>query len=73
MRRRASDYEAIESAEPRLLKIKEVLTLCGLSKSSLYASIRDGTFPAPVKLTERSSAWVKSEVMQWIEGRIRAR
>jgi prophage regulatory protein len=39
----------------------------------LYAAVREGTFPAPVKLTERSSAWVKSEVMEWIEGRMRAR
>jgi prophage regulatory protein len=73
MRRRASDYEAIETTELRLLKIREVLTICGISKSSLYAAVREGTFPAPVKLTERSSAWVKSEVMEWIEGRMRAR
>jgi hypothetical protein len=34
---------------------------------ALYKAIRDGAFPPPVKVGERSSAWVKSEVLQWAQ------
>jgi prophage regulatory protein len=53
--------------EVRFIKLREVLTICGKSRSSVYAAIRKGNFPAPVKLGQRSSAWIKSEVLQWAQ------
>lgn len=55
-----------------LIRLREVLEICGKSRSSVYESIKRGEFPAPVKLCGRSSAWVKSEVIQWAEACIRA-
>lgn len=57
-------------AAPELcfIRLKEVLAICGKSRSSVYASIKSGDFPAPVKVGGRSSAWVKSEVLQWAQG-----
>lgn len=57
----------------RLLKIREVLNLCGLSRSALYAHIKKRTFPAPVKLSARSSAWVSREVAAWVQAQVRRR
>lgn len=57
----------------RLIKLKEVLALTGLSRSHTYALAQRGEFPKPVKLTERSSAWVQAEVIAWIESRITQR
>ena len=58
----------------RLIKLKEVYgTITGLSRSHTYALAQRGEFPKPVKLTERSSAWVQAEVLNWIESRISAR
>jgi prophage regulatory protein len=57
----------------KLLKMPEVRTITGLSKSHLYALAQNGEFPKPVKLSERSSAWVESEVDSWIEERIAQR
>ncbi|MQA21686.1 helix-turn-helix transcriptional regulator [Rugamonas rivuli] len=56
----------------RLIRIKEVLAICGMSRSSIYDAIKKGEFPAPVKLRGRSSAWIWSEVIQWAEGCIKA-
>jgi prophage regulatory protein len=53
--------------ELRFIKLPEVLAICGKSRSSVYAGVKSGTFPAPVKLSERSSAWIKSEVVQWAQ------
>jgi predicted DNA-binding transcriptional regulator AlpA len=42
------------------LRLLEVKAVTGLSKTSLYALIRDKNFPAPVRLGPRSVAWVRS-------------
>jgi prophage regulatory protein len=57
----------------RLFKLKNVVEITGLSRSHLYSLAQKGGFPRPVKLTERSSAWVESEVQEWIESRIAQR
>ena len=54
----------------RLLKISEVENLTGKSRTSIYS---DPTFPRPVKIGPRASAWVESEVMAWIESCIATR
>jgi prophage regulatory protein len=61
-----------EPAELRFIRLKEVLAICGKSRSSVYEAIKKGEFPAPIKLHGRSSAWIKSEILQWAEGCIRA-
>jgi len=58
---------------PQLIKIPEVMAKTGLSRSHLYALAQNGAFPKPVKLSERSSAWVEAEVQAWIEDRIVSR
>jgi len=55
------------------LKLHGVTAKTGLSRSHLYALAKAGQFPKPVKLSERSSAWVESEVNEWIEDRIAER
>ena len=57
----------------RLLKVKNVIEITGVSRSHLYALAQKGEFPKQVKLTERSSAWVESEVQDWIDTRIAQR
>ena len=57
----------------KLIKLKDVTAMTGLSRSHLYALAQQSVFPKPVKLTERSSAWVESEVQEWIEVRIAQR
>lgn len=47
---------------PRLLKLPEVLNLSAMKPTSVYQQAKAGLFPPPIKLTERSSAWVESEV-----------
>lgn len=61
------DVKAI--ASDRLIRIDEVLHMCGFSRSSLYASIQKGEFPAQVKLSKKASAWVYSEVTAWVAAR----
>ena len=56
--------------EVSFLRLPDVKSLTGLSKSSLYSMIRANSFPAPVRLGPRTVAWVKSEIKQWAAERI---
>ncbi|HZL51011.1 MAG TPA: AlpA family transcriptional regulator [Terracidiphilus sp.] len=56
--------------EVSFLRLPELKSVTGLSKSSLYALIRANSFPSPVQLGPRTVAWVRSEVRQWAEERI---
>ncbi len=58
--------------EVSFLRLPEVKSMTGLSKSSLYALIRADSFPAPVQLGPRTVAWVRSEIKQWAAERIAA-
>lgn len=57
----------------RLLKLKTVIDVTGISRSHLYALVEKGEFPKQIKLSERSSAWIESEVQGWIDSRIAQR
>lgn len=56
-----------------LLRLPRVKTYTGLSRSEIYRRVSAGTFPKPVKLGERASAWPAHEIMAWVESRIAAR
>jgi prophage regulatory protein len=66
------ETELASRQEIRFMRLPEVLALCGKSRSSIYAAIKKGEFPAPVKLSTRSSAWIRSEVAAWAESRVKA-
>lgn len=40
------------------IRLPEVKAVTGLSKTSLYALIKEKSFPAPVRLGPRAVAWV---------------
>lgn len=61
------------NADDRLIKLPEVLRISGLSRSAVYQKIKEGQFPSQVKLSQRSSAWVFSEVIAWKNARIAVR
>ncbi|MCP4501771.1 MAG: AlpA family transcriptional regulator [Deltaproteobacteria bacterium] len=52
-------------AKLKFLRLPAVLERTGLSRSALYRLVATDDFPAPVKLTKRTSAWVESEVEAW--------
>jgi prophage regulatory protein len=53
-----------------LLNRQSVQTRTTLSRSSLYAMIAKGEFPAPIKISGRRVAWPETTVNDWIQSRI---
>lgn len=57
---------------PKLLRLKAVCDLVGLSKTSIYAAMSKANgqgFPVPVRIGCRAVAWREHEVLAWIESR----
>ena len=54
----------------RLLRLPDVEARTGLRKSAIYQAMKEGTFPACLKLGPRASAWPSSEIDAWIAARI---
>jgi prophage regulatory protein len=50
----------------RILRIKAVLDRTGLTRSTLYRKIQDGTFPKQVRLSARCAGWHESAVNAWL-------
>lgn len=57
----------------KLIRMPVVEEMTGYTSSTIYLAIREGTFPKPVKIGQRASAWVESEVNAWINARINER
>lgn len=55
---------------PKLLKVNEVASMTKQSISNIYTLARNGKFPPPRKLTENSSVWLESEIVDWISQRL---
>jgi prophage regulatory protein len=53
-----------------ILRLPQVKGRCGLGRASIYAGVKNGTFPAPIKLGERAVGWLASSVDAWIQTRI---
>ncbi len=56
----------------KILRRQQVLEKTGDSRSGMYLKISKGLFPKPIKLSERQSGWLESEVDAWIQGRVEA-
>ncbi len=44
------------------LRLPQVLEILPISKSTWWKGIKEGRFPKPVKLTERTSAWLRADI-----------
>jgi len=56
----------------QIIKLSEVKRKTTLSSSSIYRKVAAGEFPSPIKLSERSSGWLQTEVENWIDERVKA-
>lgn len=48
----------------RLADLRQIIPL---SDSTIWRRVRQGTFPAPVKLSERVTAWKAEAIRQWLD------
>jgi prophage regulatory protein len=54
------------SNKERIIRLKTVLDRTGLSRSTLYRKIAEGSFPRQVPISIHGSGWHESAVEHWI-------
>ena len=54
----------------RLIRLKEVMYITALGRSSIYKFMTEGNFPQSVPLGERAVAWEKSKIEEWVLNKI---
>ena len=54
------------SNNDRIIRLKTVLARTGLSRSTLYRKIADGTFPAQVRISVHGAGWRESAINRWM-------
>ena len=55
-----------------ILRLPAVKMSTGLSRSTIYLRVAQGTFPGPVSLGGRAVGWLEAEVQDWLQRRIEA-
>ncbi len=50
----------------RIIRLKTVLARTGLSRSTLYRKIAEGTFPAQLRISIHGAGWRESDIDRWI-------
>ena len=55
--------------EKAVMRCKEVVEYCGLSRSSIERGVAARTFPQPIKVGPSARRWLVSELEDWLEQR----
>lgn len=56
----------------RLVRLPEVETIVGFKKSTIWAKVKEGTFPKPIKLADRITVWKLTDLDKWVKKEIEA-
>lgn len=57
----------------RIVRLKTVLARTGLSRSTIYRKIAEGTFPAQVRISTNGAGWRESDIDRWVADPVRWR
>lgn len=53
-----------------ILRLNDVKSRTGLSRSTIYARMAEGDFPPTISLGGRSVGWIETEINDWISERV---
>ena len=59
-----------EKSMNTILRLPAVKARTGLSRSTIYLRVNDGTFPKSINLGARAVGWLESEIDNWLSQKI---
>jgi prophage regulatory protein len=62
----------MSTLQQRFLRLPSVKAATGLSKSTIYARIAEGTFPKQISIGPRLVVWIESDIQNWIDEQVLA-
>jgi prophage regulatory protein len=64
-----SDVEVIGRWSVRFIRPRQVVEMIGVSRTTLWRMVQAGTFPRPVRITERNCGFLLETVEAWMKTR----
>jgi prophage regulatory protein len=52
-----------------VVRMRQLVTLVGLSRSTIYVLVSKGRFPVPIRLGEKAVGWRIDEIEAWVNAR----
>ncbi len=49
----------------KIYRLPEVMTITGLSRSSIYLRMSTNEFPKPIKIGRRAVGWTEDSIITW--------
>lgn len=56
----------------KILRLRAAKDWTGLSRSTIYAMMKNGKFPQSLSLGARAIGWLESDIQAWIDSRVSA-
>jgi prophage regulatory protein len=56
----------------QIIDLTQLMNKVPLGKSTIYAYVKAGKMPAPIKLGDRAVGWIESEIDAWLKERVEA-
>ena len=56
----------------KFLRLRAAKDWTGLSRSTIYAMMKNGTFPKSISLGARAIGWLESDIQAWADSRVSA-
>ena len=63
------DDNSLLPAEGFVRQAQLIPAIIPISHATLWRGVKDGTFPTPVKLSARVTAWRVEDIRSWMESR----
>lgn len=57
----------------RIIRFDTVRARTGLSRSTIYRKIAEGTFPAQIRISANGAGWRESDIDRWVADPVRWR
>ncbi|MDD2722184.1 MAG: AlpA family phage regulatory protein [Gallionella sp.] len=59
-----------QTAPQQFFRLSHLKQRLGVSGSSIWAWVKKGTFPKPIRLSENCTAWDRASIEAWEQSRI---
>lgn len=56
----------------QIIDLTQLMNKVPLGKSTIYAYVKAGKMPAPIKLGDRAVGWIEAEIDAWLKERVEA-
>jgi len=64
-----SSISVEHSPRAAVVRMRQLIVMLGLSRSSIYRFISLGQFPAPIRLGDKAVGWRVNEIEEWLNAR----